>query len=215
MLSALHLTADFTASQWGVWLTKPLLMTTLAAWFFFQADHARSIFHRWMLAGMLFSIGGDTLLMFVTPLAQHFFLLGLGSFLLTHLCYITAFLKYPKPGEGRVARQPLAAAPLLIFLLAMLAFLWNDLPGAFKIPVAIYSLVLTGMAAACLNMKGRVNAAIFPMLFAGALLFVLSDSVLAVNKFKPEGLPLPFPHFWIMITYITGQFLIAKNAASA
>jgi uncharacterized membrane protein YhhN len=215
LLGATNLAVEAGNFQWGIFLTKPLLLTTLSLWFYLSIKDRFDAFSRWMLAGFVFSIGGDTLLMFVEGGGEHFFLLGLGSFLAAHLCYISAFLKYPGWKDGRVNRKPLLLLPLLIFLVVFSWFLWNDLPAAFKVPVLVYSSVITGMATAAMNMGGRVSAKVARLLLAGALLFVLSDSLIALNKFKGEMLVIPQVRVLIMATYLAGQFLLAKGGVAA
>jgi uncharacterized membrane protein YhhN len=211
-LSAAHLTAALFQWQPGVYLTKPLLLTTLAAWFFIQTQNSPSKFSRFMLAGLVCSIAGDIFLMFDK---EPFFLFGLGSFLLAHISYITAFSHYPYFKNGAVRRQPLLALPLLLFLPLMSWYLWDDLPAAFKVPVLAYSSVITLMALSSLNMARRVTKQTAMLLLWGAVLFVLSDSMIAVEKFKTTGMPPVFMRFSIMSTYLAGQFLLAKGSVMA
>jgi uncharacterized membrane protein YhhN len=59
-----------------------------------------------------------------------------------------------------------------------------------------------------LNRKGRVNKRSFQLVFIGSLLFVISDSMIAVDKFYGE---IPQAGFWIMLTYISAQYLIMRG----
>jgi uncharacterized membrane protein YhhN len=200
--------------QWQpvIYLTKPLLLTTLAFWFFIQTKNSPSKFRKFMLTGLICSIAGDIFLMFAQ---EQFFLFGLGSFMLAHVSYITAFSHYPSFKNGAVCRQPLLALPLLLFLPLMSWYLWNDLPAAFKIPVLAYSSVITLMALSSQNMRRRVAKQTAQLLLLGALLFVLSDSFIAVEKFKTTAVSPLFMRFSIMSTYLAGQFLLAKGSILA
>ena len=212
ILSAAHLTAVLFQWEPGVYLTKPLLLSILATWFFLQTKNSSSKFSRLILTGLVCSIAGDIFLMFNK---ENFFLLGLGSFLLTHLSYIAAFSLYPSFKNGAVRQQPLLALPLLLFLPLMSWYLWNDLPIPFQVPVLAYSSALTLMALSSLNMSRRVAKLAAMLLLWGSVLFVLSDSMIAVEKFKTTGLPPLFMRFCIMSTYLTGQYLLAKGSVMA
>ncbi|MBI5916928.1 MAG: lysoplasmalogenase [Bacteroidetes bacterium] len=195
--------------------TKPLLMPFLAAWFFLETRLKRSTFSILIIVGLCFSTFGDTLLMFAKSAGANYFLLGLGSFLLAHLAYIGAFVKYPGVGEGRVGKKPWLVLPFLAFLVGFCSFLWSDLPADFKIPVAAYAVVITTMAAFCLNMSGRVEDGAAKILMWGAIFFVLSDSWIAVAKFKFTELNDSLSGISIMATYLAGQFFIAKGSSKA
>ncbi|MFQ5446207.1 MAG: lysoplasmalogenase [Saprospiraceae bacterium] len=211
-LSVVHLAAVLFQWQPGMYLTKPLLLTTLAIWFFMQTKNHPSKFSRFVLAGLVCSIAGDTFLMFGKEI---YFLLGLGSFLLAHICYITAFTLFPGFKSGAVRRQPLLTLPFLLFLFLINRSLWNDLPVAFVVPVLAYSATITLMALSSLNMARRVKKFTGMVLLWGALLFVLSDTMIAFERFKAIGLPPVFMRFSIMATYLAGQFLLAKGGILA
>jgi uncharacterized membrane protein YhhN len=201
--------------QWGIYLTKPLLMPALAVWFFQNTKQNAPATKNSFLAGLGFSALGDVLLMLVSEGGEHLFLFGLGSFLVAHLCYITAFTKYPGLEKGLVRSTPWTATLLVIYLFVLLGLLWNGLTVALKIPVILYGGVITAMAISCLNMSGRVNRAIAAGMFRGAILFVLSDSAIALKKFVYTGWPDAATSVFIMVTYILGQFLLAKGVAEA
>lgn len=76
------------------------------------------------------------------------------------------------------------------------------------VPVIVYAIVLMGMVMASFFRFGRTTPDSFWLVSAGALFFMISDSVLAINKFRsPFELAGPL----IMLTYILGQFLIAEG----
>lgn len=211
LLSAANLACSFAGWQTGIYLTKPLLMATLAGWFFVGTGRLPTTFHRLVFVGLLLSLVGDCLLMFADE-KPNFFLLGLGSFLVAHLFYIAAFVKYPGWKNGWVASEIWPALPVLAFLIAMVFYLWPSLPEAFKIPVVVYAFTISAMLLCALNMVGRVASQTARWLAAGALLFVLSDSLIAVGKFKSVAVPAEVFSFGIMVTYLIGQFLIASRS---
>ena len=80
--------------------------------------------------------------------------------------------------------------------------------GPLKIPVLVYSLVLVGMVMTALFRYGRTSPESFWKVFMGAVLFMTSDSLLAINKFYT---PLPYAGLLIMLTYISAQYLIVEG----
>ena len=132
--------------------------------------------------------------------AESLFLFGLGSFLLAHLVYIAMFRKYRlavwwRPGPVRL----LGVLTILVVLGSMLGILHQSL-GPLLIPVVVYSLVLSGMGiSAILADLGT------PLAGVGALLFISSDAMLAIGKFRG---PFPGSAPLIWITYYAAQCLI-------
>jgi len=133
------------------------------------------------------------------------FVFGLGSFLLAHFFYIAMFRKYwPstwwRPGPVRIV----GVVVILILPGSMLGMLWHSL-GALLIPVVFYSLALSCMGiSAMLADLGTAMAAF------GALSFIVSDAMIAVNKFHGH---LPGSNSLIWITYYSAQLLILLGVA--
>jgi hypothetical protein len=71
------------------------------------------------------------------------------------------------------------------------------------------------MAMSCLNLSGLLPATVFRPLFSGVLLFLLSDSILAADRFMSGHVALPFPGLLIMATYLAAQYLIATACVAA
>ena len=187
--------------------TKPLLVTFLAVWFFLQTRSTPLSSSRFFLVGLMFSVIGDTLLMFVNAKGELFFLLGLGSFLFAHLSYITSFSKFPAFKAGSIWRTKWLILPFLGVLATVIWVLWDNL-GAFLIPVVVYAAVIVSMSAFCFNMKNRVPNSIFQILFGGAVLFVVSDLIIAMKKFKYPETNEVTSGLVIMATYLIGQYLL-------
>ena len=128
------------------------------------------------------------------------FVFGLSSFLVAHLLYIVIFVRNRRqPAQLMPVAGPVIAA-LAVYSTAMTLWLWPDL-GDMKVPVAAYVATITamGMTAALADFRA-------PWVLVGALLFILSDSVIAVGRFK-DGLPGGAYIIWS--TYYVGQILIA------
>lgn len=165
------------------------------------ADEPRA--RRWIVAGLVLSLVGDVALLW----PKEGFLPGLIAFLLAHLAYIAAF-----HGRTRFAArwQPFAAYALIAAL--VLTMLWHGVPAALRIPVLLYVACLGSMAAqsAVVWLAARGTAA-EPLARTGAIggaLFMLSDALLATNKFAG---PLPLASLWVLASYWAAQWCIASS----
>jgi uncharacterized membrane protein YhhN len=77
--------------------------------------------------------------------------------------------------------------------------------GDMLIPVVIYMLVILTMATTAFLRRDKVNTVSFNLVFIGSIFFMLSDSILALDKFYK---PIPFSNISIIITYAIAQYLI-------
>jgi len=77
--------------------------------------------------------------------------------------------------------------------------------GALRGPVIGYTTAILLMAYAALARKNVTTAGSFRWVMMGAIVFIISDSLLAINKF---GHPITHSGVWIMLTYMTSQFMI-------
>jgi uncharacterized membrane protein YhhN len=131
---------------------------------------------------------------------ERLFVYGLGSFLVAHLVYITAFVRARRRPMALGAAQWLPAALVLAYSVGISSWLLPSL-GSLIIPVAIYMCAITAMVLSAI--LARCSSA---WVAAGAILFLISDSLLAVNKFKT---PVPYRDFLVWTTYYVGQYGIA------
>ena len=158
-----------------------------------------------MLVALLFSCIGDVA-MFISKNNELFFLIGLVGFLITHILYILVFFDVPKK-YSIIKKKLFLLIPFLIFEIVLLIILYNSL-GVMKIPAIIYSIVILLMAVIALNRYKNVGNISFYLVFIGALLFVLSDTIISINVFKSKIL---FAEELIMTTYVIAQFLIVRG----
>ncbi len=195
----LHLWAEAYGPRRNIYFFKPLTMVLIIL-VAFETEHAVSPFYKYaIIGGLLFSLAGDIFLMLPTDR----FIAGLVSFLLAHLCYIAAFTFEGAP------RTPdlLYAIPFLIYGVAMLGILMPGL-GKMKAPVIVYMLVIIVMAWQALNRWAMTAEQGSALAFAGAMLFVASDSFLAVNRFRKR---VGGTQLYIICTYFMAQYLIALS----
>lgn len=186
-------------------VSKPFIIISLLGYFIVSLIKNRSSFKKWIVLALLFSWAGDILLMFQEN-DQLFFLLGLSSFLLAHICYIFYFAK--------VKRAVRTGSSVFIFVIAGLyglAILWFLSPylGEMKWPVMIYGTIISIMFAMALHLGFLKNKKIVYLIVFGASLFVISDSVLALNKFYQS---FGSANVLIILTYGLAQLFITEGA---
>ena len=179
-------------------LSKPLLVFTLLI-YFLSASKAYPGWRVLVVIALVFCWFGDVLL-----LMDNLFLAGLAAFLVAHIFYV---ISYYKTGAASGRINPLVLAAIVIAGLAALRVLYPGL-GDMLIPVVIYSSVLLTMVILALKRRGATNGSSYRLVTAGALLFVVSDSVLGMGKFAFE---IPAERILVMSTYIAAQFLIVHG----
>ena len=196
-LAVLEIWGEYCGPAALVYAAKPLTMALIIAMAVGLARRSPGPYGRTILAGLALSLVGDVLLMLPADL----FLPGLVSFLLAHLAYIRAF------GRGRPLRPDRLALPLAIFGAAVYAGLWPGL-GEMRIPVLVYLLVICTMGwQALVRWRTRYDRAA-ALAAAGALLFIASDTALAVNRF---GRPFAAAPLLVLATYFAAQWCIARS----
>jgi uncharacterized membrane protein YhhN len=164
-----------------------------------ESKFPTSSFYKYaIIAGLLFSLAGDIFLM----LPRDRFTAGLISFLIAHLFYIAAF--WSESGRALSIR---AVIPFLIYGSLMLRMLWRDL-GKMRLPVLIYMLVILMMGWTATSRMMVTGERGSMLAFTGALLFIASDSMLAIDRFKGR---FKGAQAYILTTYFAAQWLIALS----
>ena len=161
----------------------------------------RSSYAQWIAVGLVFSFLGDVLLIW----PGQYFLPGLAAFLLTHTAYLIAFT--------RDCRFPARLSVWLAYLFVAAAFylvLFPTLPRGLRMPVLIYSALLATMAGQAMGSFFELKTPFSLRAAAGALLFLLSDLLLAFDRFHR---PLLYSTILILTPYYLGQWLIASSTS--
>jgi len=184
---------------------KPLIIPVLIGYFISQVQPIASGLKTVIVAALIFSWGGDVLLMFQEK-KEIFFLLGLASFLLAHIFYII-FFHQVRVREG-VKSNPWLLVLVVIYYAALISWLSPYL-GDMKIPVRIYGIVISFMFMLAMHMLYLKNKTAGKWMMTGALLFVISDSILAINKFYEA---FEMAGVLIMLTYGLAQLFIVQGA---
>ena len=186
------------------WFMKPFLIPflMLAVW---KAAHFKT--KKILITALFFSWIGDGVLLFADR-AEIYFIIGLVSFLVSHLVYILLFTKQIKREKTKTTAVFWIGVTVIISYLMMMLFLLIPTLGDLKIAVFVYALVLSTML--LFAFKGFFlwkKKAAWSILI-GAVIFVASDSILAFDKFYQK---LELSSILIMSTYLLAQYLIVKG----
>jgi len=190
-------------SELSSWI-KPLLIPPLILAVFF---HSNFWSKKLLLAALSFSWVGDVVLIFA-PLSNWYFISGLLAFLSAHLVYFWIFRKENQTTKTAFNTFLLVSLVIVIaFLIGILSLLLPHL-GDMKIPVAIYAITICSMlSAALIGFQNFPNTSKYWIL-GGAMSFVLSDTILAFNKFHQ---PIEMASFMIMLSYLLAQYSITTG----
>ncbi|RPJ00629.1 MAG: lysoplasmalogenase [Candidatus Aminicenantes bacterium] len=179
-------------------VAKPLTTILIIAVAALAAEPVPPVYKTLILAGLVFSLLGDVALMFPDKL----FIAGLVAFLAAQVLYIFAF----RPAVG----QPvpfLTFLPFILFGLLMFFLLAPGL-GPLKLPVLVYIGAITTMAGFAAVRYVHLGGTRPLLAFAGAVLFLISDSVLAYDRF---GKKFALARALVLATYFPAQLLIALS----
>lgn len=188
------------------YFVKPLIMVWIAVYFLLHAR--KSTFSVPVLLAFFFSWAGDNFLM-LSERDELFFYAGVGGFFCAQLSYIYTFSKYSEyGGRGYLQKNPWLSIFFLAYVGGIMFLLFPGLDGMMKPVIAIYAVSLMFMSMMALNRSGRVGVRSYRYVFIGSLLFLVSDSMIAINKFYAA---IPLAGFLIMLTYISAQYLIMRG----
>jgi uncharacterized membrane protein YhhN len=186
-------------------ITKPLLLIILFAWFITSSKKYLPLRY-YIAAALFFSWLGDIFLL--NENVSYGFIAGLAGFLIAHIMYILFFLRLrakqlsPKPWNVFII------AAVIVYASALFNFLYPHI-GNLKIPVAVYALAISAMLVTAVHAFKHCNDKAASNCISGAVLFIMSDSLLAVNKFYAA---LPAAEIFIMLSYSLAQFAITKGS---
>jgi uncharacterized membrane protein YhhN len=203
-VSGIYLLIILFGQEEVAWYIKPFLIPFLLLAVYFNRDFSSK---KYLLTALLFSWGGDIILLFADR-DELYFIIGLVAFLLSHIAYIVLFTKQIKPKKSKSSAVFWIGIALIItYLIIMIALLLPSL-GDLTIPVFIYALVISTML--LFAFKGFLlwETPANWYILLGAIVFVSSDSILAFNKFYQ---PVMRSSFLIMVTYLAAQYLIVSG----
>lgn len=191
-LSALlHITAAYRGPKWQFYLFKPFTMVILlfVAW----QTGLDSFYHQAIFTGLVLSVFGDIFLM----LPKDRFIQGLVSFLLAHIAYSLAFWSQLNGSMVWWIPAMLFGGGIIVFLLLLPSL------GTLIVPVAVYIAVIVQMTWAAGEFWLTVGSTAGLLAFIGSLVFILSDTVLAVDRFRGPFKP--------SVTIIMSSYYLAQS----
>ncbi|WGD38582.1 lysoplasmalogenase [Lysinibacter sp. HNR] len=188
-----NLVANVSGIKELIVLSKPLLMPALVLAVFLLFPRPRNRAFWLLLIALFWGWLGDIALLF----PGFWFVVGLLFFLCGQIVYSVLFGKMIQKH-----RPPWWAICGYAVWFLMLLLIVGPHAGGLLIPLVCYGLSLVVM--------GTLASGCRPSVAAGAAFFVLSDSVIALDKFLP-GFVLPQAGAIIMATYLTAQALIAAG----
>ena len=182
------------------YISKPLTTALILVPVLILVPDSGSAYIPLIAGGLVFALLGDVLLM----LPEERFILGIGSFAATHALYLAAFISV----AGIALVNP-STIPLILFAFIMTRFLWSGLRKSLQVPILAYVILITVMTAQAIGAAVQQEGAGLAIAAAGAILFLASDSMLAIDRFR---VPFKAAQALVLSTYWLGQWLIALSA---
>ncbi|HME75585.1 MAG TPA: lysoplasmalogenase [Mycobacterium sp.] len=186
----------------GQWAIQPAFKASMALLLAFAAAaHPIVRERRWLMPALVFSAAGDALL--AIPSWTPSFVLGLGAFLLAHLCFLGALVPLART-SARSRPRLVAVAAICLACTALLVWFWPNLGhDGLTIPVTLYMVVLGAMVCAALLAR-------LPTIWTavGAVCFAGSDAMIGIGRFVLGSEVLAVPIWW---AYAAAQILITAG----
>lgn len=195
--------------KWMDYSFKPLILIWIGLYFFVQAKNMDKKVVRLALFAFGFSWLGDVFLMFAGR-DFIFFIAGLSAFLMAQIVFIFLFLRTINLSGKKpfLKKKPYFLLTYIAYGLIVYILLFDQLDMVLRIAIFVYMLVLLGMSSMALNRYGNGHPVSFSYIFIGSILFVISDTMIALNKFL---IAIPYVGVLIMTTYISAQYLIMRG----
>ena len=188
--------AVITANKSVEMLCKPLLMTTLVTVYLTAVNKPNF----WFVSGLFFSFWGDVFLLD----KEQFFVFGLGSFLLAHFIYIKITVSFL---EKELTSKMISSSIPFVLLFAGLLLLIYDNLGEMLVPVIVYGLTIATFGSCAFLLYRQQPSKEHAWLFLGAVIFIASDSLIALNNFYS---PKHLFDIAIIVLYIIAQYYITR-----
>jgi uncharacterized membrane protein YhhN len=184
------------------YFSKPLVVISLLIFFFAQSKHLNNTIRILMILALVFSLFGDIALLF-DGINPNYFIIGLASFLLAHVMYIVLFLK-----QRDLNKSPVGFMVAMIIYATLLFYLLKNGLGDLLLPVIIYMIVILTMSTTAFIRTKHPDNSSYLWVFSGAMMFMISDSILAIDKFYQ---PLAMSSISIMLSYALAQYFIVMG----
>lgn len=227
ILVVIELYFEFIHHQEVIFILSPVLLPLVIFYIYFSVNGKLTKMHYQLIAAIAFSwMGGiwlgltpenaADLSILGIPKNKYFFFGGVASFLIAHLFFIASYLRFNDNQKPSLFQQskwpfvPIVVYGIIILAVIIPAILSNPEKSVAAIPVVFYAIILCCMVAFALNRYQRVNHKSFYIVLIGSILFLLSDSLIALNFLAFEG-AIPHANFWINSTFLLAEFMIADG----
>jgi len=203
------LTGELFQIKWMDYIFKPFILIWIGGYFLLHAKNIDRKVVQLAVFAFVFSWFGDMFLMFGEK-GFIFFISGIAAFLVAQVFYVFLFLRTINLSGKKpfLKKKPYFLIAYIAYGLIIYIILYNHLDEILKVAVFVYMVTLLSMSSMALNRFGNGHPVSFRYIFIGSILFVISDSLIAINKFL---VPIPYEGIFIMTTYISAQYLIMRG----
>lgn len=185
-----------------VYISKPFIISALWLLYKFQTTKTNYFYS----IALFFSLLGDVVLMFN---GLNFFMLGLVSFLIAQVFYILIVSR--RIQNYSYSKMLKFSIPFLVLVVGLIYLLESKGLEGMLFPLVIYGITIGIFGTVALYSHFELKNEISKYMLFGALLFITSDALLAINSFYE---PMHVLNLIVMLTYISAQYYIYKSMMS-
>lgn len=227
IVAGVEIFSEINGSEALEFISKPLMMPALMFYVLASVKNKNEKVVTWLYLALALSWVGDVTLMLTpkspedvsmmgVPKNQYLFFAGLIGFFIAHVFYIKIYLQhFRKGGKSLFEKNKLLFLPILIYAVVLLYIV---IPPVYShpekslatIPVIFYAAILSSMVGFALNRYQNTHTKSFWLVLTGSVLFLLSDSGIALNFLATEN-GIPYGELFIMSTYLAAQYLIVEG----
>jgi len=183
-----------------VQIFKPFILLSLIALYSLSVSEKNKVY----IFALVFSFFGDVFLMFE---GEQFFIIGLVSFLIAHILFIKIVIERIR--NLSISKIAFASIPFLL-IFGLIIYTLKDTLNEMLIPVMVYGLTIATFGTVSMIQFSISKSKRDLLMLNGAVVFMISDSVLAINKFLE---PQHIFEVLVMVTYVLSQYLIYRSMA--
>jgi len=187
VMSTLSFWPHVKAFPWLEFLSKPLIMISLGIYYIINIPRNYTRQHLIFGMGLFFALLGDVLSLFENEYIYYFVIV---SFMICQLSYTYVFYH---ERSGWIQKHPYVLLFFVFYALLLLSVLWSNLD----------ELKTLGMGIMAINRRGNVSQKSYALVLSGAVLFIISDSLIAIDRYTHN---LPYEGISIMSIYMIAQY---------
>lgn len=178
-------------------ITKPTLVPLIIVLYITITNMLHKEIHLLEIIALLLGWAGDVLLL---SKKDSFLLAGLLSFLAGHVVYLVLFFSFYLPTFSFTT----ICAVVLYGIYGWILYkrIVPHVPHIFQIPVIVYLFVILSMSCAAGLLYQNVHFLSWLLIWSGSLLFVASDTLVAIEKFMNPDI------HGVMELYVPAQVLL-------